>query len=100
MTCSCRCCLASQPCAHVLVLSPRDNSDASRLWARFVDSPPGFVNLKVAPKEHRAERRDDEPVEVIPCRCGSSHAVLAYIVKHLRNWRAPMPDCGDCRRAP
>jgi len=83
------------------MLSPKDNSDASRLWARFIDNPPGFVNLKVTPQEQRAARKDHEPTESVMCRaCGKAFALFAYLAKFLREWKAPTPECGSCSTPP
>ena len=97
MSCPCQCCKERKACAHVLVLSAKDNSDASRLWQRFIDSPPGYVNLKAAPQEQRAKREAAEPTEPVTCRsCGKSHAVLVYLMQFVREQRAPLPKCPDC----
>jgi len=97
VTCPCKCCEEGKRCAHVLVLSAKDSSDATRLWVRFADNPPGFVNLKVAPQEQRAKRESQEPTEPALCRaCGATFAVFVYLAKFLREQRAPMPHCGGC----
>ena len=96
--CDCKCCEVRQSCARILVLSPKDNSDAARLWSRFRDHPPGFVNLKVTPQEQRAARKDIEPTESVMCRaCGKAFALFAYLAKFLREQRAPLPNCDACQ---
>lgn len=97
MTCDCRCCEVGSPCARVLVLSAKDNSAAARLWKCFESNPPGFVNLKVTPQEQRTKREHAEPTESVMCRaCGKAFALLAYLAKFLRDYRAPMPHCLSC----
>jgi len=97
VTCDCRCCVAGTQCARVLVLSSKDNSDASRLWARFSENGPQPVNLKVTPQEQRAARKDHEPTESVMCRaCGKAFALFVYLAAFLREWKAPMPHCLPC----
>lgn len=100
--CNCKCCATGAPCAHALLLSPKDSSDATRLWARFAENGPGIVNLKVTPAEQRASLDKAEPTESMRCRsCGALYALFAYLVAFLREQRAPIPDCQACgaRRA-
>jgi len=97
--CDCRCCESGKPCARVLVLSSRDSSDATRLWSRFAEHGPQPVNLKLAPKEQRITREEQEPTESALCRsCGKAFALFVYLAKFLRDWRAPMPTCPACWR--
>lgn len=100
MSCACRCCLAGTRCARVLVLSPKDNSDADRLWRRFHDAGtvPGFVDLsKRTAAEQRAIREPAEPTELVTCReCGGSYAMAVYLVHALRSQRASAPPCEPC----
>ena len=98
--CNCRCCEVGAQCARVLVLSPKDNSDATRLWARFAENGPQPVSLKVTPQEQRIRRENAEPVEPVLCRaCGSTFALFVYLAKFLRDWRAPAPYCRACERS-
>jgi hypothetical protein len=97
--CDCRPCEAGLPCARVLLLSPKDDSDATRLWHRFKDNPPGYVNLRVSPTEHRAAQEAREPSEQIRCKCGALHAVAVYLLKFLRDYSAPFPSCAGCMTA-
>lgn len=103
MTCgACKPCLAGQHCAHRLLLSPKDSSDADRLWRRFHESgtEPGHVDLsKRTPVEAQAAKEPDEPIALV--RCGDCHgqaAVLAYIAPLLTAHRLTV-NCRDCQEA-
>jgi len=102
VSCGCRCCLAGTRCAHVLVLSPKDNSDADRLWRRFRESgtEPGHVDLsKRSPAEVARKSEPDEPIAVVRCgECRGDAAVLAYIAPLLEAHRLTV-NCRDCQEA-
>jgi hypothetical protein len=86
----------------VLVLSPKDNSDADRLWRRFRESgtEPGHVDLsKRSPAEVARKSEPDEPIAVVRCgECRGDAAVLAYIAPLLEAHRLTV-NCRDCQEA-
>ena len=103
MSCgACDLCRNGKHCAHRLLLSPKDNSDADRLWRRFRESgtEPGHVDLsKRTAAEVARKREPDEPTAVV--RCGECHGdavVLGYIVPLLEAHRLTVA-CRDCMEA-
>lgn len=101
MTCPCRPCVTGSPvCARILLLSPKDDFDATRLWRRFAEHGVSRVNLKTSPSEQRARAEQREPSEPVLCRsCGASFAMPVYLVAFLREYRAPTPTCTTCHEA-
>jgi hypothetical protein len=102
VTCACKCCLAGAPCAHRLLLSPKDSSDTDRLWRRFRESgtEPGHVDLsKRTPLEQRAKLEPDEPMALVRCGgCRTDVAVFRYVADLLTAHRLGV-NCRDCQEA-
>lgn len=95
-------CAQGKPCCHVLLLSPKDSSDADRLWRRFRESgtEPGHVDLsKRTPVEAARAKEPDEPIALVRCgECRGQAAVLAYIAPLLEAHRLSV-NCRDCQVA-
>lgn len=85
---------------HVLLLSPKDSSDADRLWRRFAESgtEPGHVDLsKRRPAEATRPREPDEATARVACgQCSGEAVVLAYIVPLLEAHRLTV-NCLYCQ---
>lgn len=101
MTCDCKPCAAgSSVCARVLLLSPKDDFDATRLWRRFAENGVGHVPRFTSTAQQAMRRAAAEPVEQVGCRsCGVSFSMPTYLVAFLRDQRAPTPHCTACQEA-
>jgi len=99
VSCQCKCCQAGQRCAHVLVLTPKDNADADRLWRRFAESNtvPGYVNLRRSSTgEERVRREPEEPTSVLTCDdCRRPFTLFTYIADLLTRHKF-RPSCPAC----
>jgi hypothetical protein len=95
-------CAKGAPCCHVLLLSPKDSSDADRLWRRFRDAgtEPGHVDLsKRAPVAEHAVKVEAEPLALVRCGdCRADVPVFAYIATLIQAHRIGL-NCHACQEA-
>lgn len=103
MSCECRCCATGARCAHVLVLSPRDVSDAARvLLAAGEHAGQRVVDLSVSMSSDRNfadERRSGklETVTDVSCRsCRKPHPVFSFVAEFIALHRVTV-HCEGCR---
>lgn len=103
MSCgNCEMCRKGRHCAHVLLLSPKDSSDADRLWRRFRESgtEPGHVDLSKRTTVEAGRRVEpDEHLALVPCSdCRDQVVVLAYIAPIIAAHRLRIT-CHECHAA-
>lgn len=103
MTCTCRCCADAKPCARVLMLSPKDTSDAARVLAIAGETAgQRVVDLTVAmPSWHdiAGERRPGklEPMADVACRsCRRTYPVFQYMATFVEEHSVTV-QCEVCR---